>query len=387
MNIISERRLVLILAALSAITPLAIDMYLPAINNMAEVLSTTNEQVSISVSVFFLGLALGQLFGGPISDAYGRFPMVFLGLSVFGVINIAILFVTQVEILWILRFLQAFGGGIATVNVSATVRDMFSGTESARVFSLIGSIGILAPLIAPSLGLLFMLIGNWQLIFAFLFIYSLIALFFYQKNFKGVYVKKENAKVTPIKNYVNVFTSGRPMLMILALIISSSGLYCVITSSSFMYTKYFGLSTPWYVFFFSLNIILMLIMVRVNIKFVRKFTPIKLLKTGIFLQVIFSIILMLAHKSTTVFLIAPLIAIYVSMQGLIFGNAISLILDNFPKISASANAVIGSLQYGAGALSGFIASHFSDGTLFPITTTLFVSSFIGATILFFSLKR
>ena len=385
-RVLSERKLVLILAALSALTPFAIDMYLPALNSMEEVFNETNAVLSISVSIYFLGLAFGQLFGGPISDAYGRYPMVIIGLSVFSLTSFLIIFTKNVEMLCVFRFIQAFGGGIATVNVAATVRDKFSGSESARIFSLIGSVSILAPLVAPALGLGVMFaFDDYRFIFIFLFAYSLFALFFYKKYFFSA-KKSDKRKITPIKNYTDVLTSKKPMLMIIALIICSSGLYSVITSSSFIFTKYFGLSNTWFVICFSLNIIMLLIVVKFNIRLVKFRSPLKLLKFGVLAQLFFGTILLLVCKTTNVFLFAPFLALYVGMQGFIFGNAVSLILDKFPHISASANAIIDSFQYSAGAISGFIVSHINDGTLFPIALVLMLSSLIGVLILFVSLK-
>lgn len=383
---ITEKQLVFILASLSAITPLAIDMYLPALKSMESIFQVDNARLSISISVYFLGLAFGQLFGGPISDAYGRYPMVIGGLGIFCLTNLFIIFTTNVEILWLLRFVQAFGGGIAVVNVAATVRDMFSGSESARIFSLIGSITILAPLVAPALGLgIVYFFGDYRVIFGILFVYSLLSLYFYKKYFK-ISIKKERTKATPIKNYIDVFKNKQPMFMILALVIGSSGLYGVITSSSFIYTTYFQLSPLWFVIFFSLNISVMLIAVKLNIRLVKFRSPLKLLKFGMLSQLFFGIVLILIHKTTNVYLFAPLLALYVGVQGFIFGNAISIILDKFPHISASANAVIGSLQYGAGALSGFLVSHFNDKTLFPITVVLMLSALFSVSLLFISLR-
>jgi len=106
-----------------------------------------------SVSAFFFfGMAMGQLFGGPISDAYGRRPMVIIGLILFGISSLLLSFTDHIELFWILRAIQSFGGGIATVNVSATVRDMFEGKESARIFSMIAMVMLMAPLLAPTMG-------------------------------------------------------------------------------------------------------------------------------------------------------------------------------------------------------------------------------------------
>ncbi|MDR3346309.1 MAG: multidrug effflux MFS transporter [Campylobacteraceae bacterium] len=387
MNVISERRLVFILAALSAITPLAIDMYLPVISNMSKALGVSESQVSISISIFFLGLALGQLVGGPVSDAYGRKPMVIAGLALFCVNSFAIVFVDDVYLLWFFRFLQAFGGGVATVNVSATVRDMFSGKDSARIFSMIGSISILAPLVAPALGLgVISLFQRWESIFLILGVYSLTALYFYKQNVK-IPPKSEKTKITPIKNYLEILTTPKPMLMITALVISSSGMYALLTFSSVMYEKYLGLSKLMFILCFSMNIITLMLTSRINMRLVRSISPLKILKCGVSAQALIGIVLFLLRDSTNPYILAPLISLFIGMLGFIFGNALSLILDYFPNISGSANAIIGVLQYSVGALAGVLVGLFNDGTLFALMCVIMCSSLIASAILIFGAKR
>ncbi|MDR0408627.1 MAG: multidrug effflux MFS transporter [Campylobacteraceae bacterium] len=387
MKVLTERRLVFTLAALSAITPLAIDMYLPAISSMSESLNVSEPQVAISISIFFLGLAAGQLFGGPISDAYGRRPMVIMGLGLFCLSSIFIIFTNDIHVLWILRFVQAFGGGVATVNVAASVRDIFSGNESARIFSMIGSITILAPLVAPALGLVVIsLFKRWEAIFVILSIYSLFALYFYAKCFKAANVK-DKRKITPIRNYIDILATAKPMIIMTALVISSSGLYALLASSSIVYINYFGLSKFMFVVCFSMNISVMMITSKINARLVRKFSAMKLLRFGVKTQVFIAVILMILHESANVFIIAPLLALFIGMLGFIFGNAISIILEYFPKTSASANAVVGVLQYSVGAAAGLLASLFDDGTLFSLILIITLSSLIGAIILLVGAKH
>ncbi|MDR2789755.1 MAG: multidrug effflux MFS transporter [Campylobacteraceae bacterium] len=387
MKALTERQLVFILAALSAITPLAIDMYLPAINAMSSSLNVPEPQVAISISIFFLGLAAGQLFGGPISDAYGRRPIVIIGLVLFCLGSIGIIFINDVRILWVLRFVQAFGGGFATVNVAAVVRDMFSGNESARIFSMIGSITVIAPLVAPALGFVIIsLFEIWEAIFVVLAAYSFFALFFYIRYFKTQNIV-EKRKVTPIKNYIEVLTTPKPMIIMTALVISSSGLYALLASASIVYMSYFGLSKFMFVVCFFMNISVMIITSKINAKIVRRFSPLKLLRFGIKMQVLIAVALMILHESGGIFIIAPLIALFTGMLGFIFGNAISIILEYFPKISASANALLGVLQYSVGAAAGLLVSLFDDGTLFPLIFIITLSSCIGAAILLVGTKR
>ena len=375
---LTERQIVLTLAALSAVTPLAIDMYLPAFPAIATELHTSIPNVEFSLSLYFFGMAMGQLFGGPISDAYGRRPMVIIGLIVFGLSSLLLSITPQIETFWILRALQSFGGGIATVNVSATVRDMFDGKESARIFSLIGMVMLMAPLLAPSLGSLVLHFFEWEIIFILLALYTLFALGYYLFRFPSV--KQKRSKITPIQNYKTVLSHKLAMIFIISQILCSSGMYTFITSSSFIYMEHFQVSPSNFALFFGANVLMIMILGRLNAWLVKRKEPLSLLRFGMCAQAILGILLFV-FRNENLYLLFPLIGLYVGTLGFIFSNSISLTLEFFPTISASANAIIGVLQYSVGALMGFIASSLHDGTLLTITGVMMVVSLCGTTLL------
>ncbi|MBP1681876.1 MAG: major facilitator superfamily protein, family [Proteobacteria bacterium] len=375
---LTERQIVLTLAALSAVTPLAIDMYLPSFPAIATDLHTSIPNVEFSLSLYFFGMAMGQLFGGPISDAYGRRPMVIIGLIVFGLSSFMLSITPQIETFWILRALQSFGGGIATVNVSATVRDMFDGKESARIFSLIGMVMLMAPLLAPSLGSLVLHFFEWEIIFVLLALYTLFALGYYLFRFPSV--KQKRTKITPIQNYKIVLSHKLAMIFIISQILSSSGMYTFITSSSFIYMEHFHISPSKFALFFGANVLMIMIFGRLNAWLVKRIEPLSLLRFGMSVQAVLGILLFV-FRNESLYLLFPLIGLYVGTLGFIFSNSISLTLEFFPTISASANAIIGVLQYSVGALMGFIASSMHDGTLFPITGVMMMVSLCGTTLL------
>ena len=376
---LTERQIVLTLASLSAITPLAIDMYLPAFPAIALHLHTTIPNVEFSLSLYFLSMAIGQLFGGPISDAYGRRPMVAIGLILFGISSFMLSIVNSIEMLWVLRVIQAFGGGIATVNVSATVRGMFQGKDSARVFSLIAMVMLMAPLLAPTLGSFVLKFFKWEAIFIFLGVYTLFALAFYLFRFPPV--KQIRTKITPIQNYKKVFTHKLAMVFIVSQIFCTSGMYTFITSSSFIYMEHFHVTATQFSLFFGLNVLMMMMFGRFNAWIVKYKDPFVMLRIGISLQALFGVFLFLM-RDADIYYIFPLIGLYMGVLGFIFSNSISLTLEFFPTISASANAIVGVLQYSMGSLMGFISSGFHDGTLFPITGVMMTVSLLGIAILF-----
>ncbi|QIR76035.1 multidrug effflux MFS transporter [Sulfurospirillum diekertiae] len=375
---LTERQIVLVLASLSAITPLAIDMYLPSFPAIATDLHTSIPNVEFSLSLYFFGMAMGQLLGGPISDAYGRRPMVMIGLIVFGMSSLLLSITNQIEIFWILRALQSFGGGVATVNVSATVRDMFNGKESARIFSLIAMVMLMAPLLAPTLGALVLKFFEWEAIFLILGFYTLFALIFYLFRFPAT--KQIRTKITPIQNYKTVLSHKLAMVFIVSQILCTSGMYTFITSSSFVYMEHFHVSASRFSLFFGINVLMMMIFGRLNVWVVKRKDPLQLLRFGVIVQAIVGIMLFVL-RDAGLFVIFPLVGLYVGILGFVFGNSVSLTLEFFPSISASANAIIGVLQYSVGALMGFIASSLHDGTLLPIMGVMMVVSLCGATLL------
>ena len=375
---LTERQIVLTLAALSAITPFAIDMYLPAFPSIATELQTTIPNVEFSLSIYFFGMAMGQLFGGPISDAYGRRPMIIIGLIVFGLSSVMLAITPYIEMFWVLRALQSFGGGIATVNVSAIVRDMFEGKESARIFSLIAMVMLMAPLLAPTLGSLVLKFFEWEVIFVLIALYTLFALSFYLFRFPSV--KQKRVKITPIQNYKTVISHKTAMVFIVSQILCSSGLYTFITSSSFIYMEHFHISATQFSLFFGLNVLMIMFFGRLNAALVKRKEPLHLLRLGVMMQAFFGG-MMFVLNDQSLYVLFPLFGLYVGMLGFIFSNAVSLTLEFFPTISASANAIIGVLQYSVGALMGFIASTLHDGTLFPITGVMMLVSLCGTILL------
>lgn len=381
----SERRMVLILASLAAITPLAIDMYLPALPRISVSFGVPISQVQLSLSLYFFGMALGQLIGGPISDAYGRRPVITVGLALFALSSLALCFAPSIELFWVLRAIQSIGGGFTTVNVSATVRDHFSGKEGARILSLIASVMLIAPLIAPMLGSFILHLMPWEAIFALLSLYACVALWIYRASFEER--RRDKEKITPLKNYLEVLRHPHAMPLIVAMVLATSGMYTFITTSSFIYMEHFNVSPFAFSFCFGSNVLMMMLFGRLNARLVKRFEPLSLLRFGMLSQALLGMALFGLHVTGSLWIVLPIIGLYIGVLGFVFSNAISLVLEFFPRISASASAIIGVLQYSVGAFMGFVASALHDGTLFPITLVMMGVSLGGVTLLLVSTRH
>jgi DHA1 family bicyclomycin/chloramphenicol resistance-like MFS transporter len=165
--------LIVTLGALTAITPLSIDMYLPGFPAIARDLQADIAQVTLSLTSFFIGIAVGQLLLGPISDRYGRKKPLITGLALYVLASLGCMVAHSVHALIALRFVQALGGCAGMVTTRAMVRDLFSGSEIAKVFSMLMLVMGAAPIIAPTVGGLLTTTLGWRYIFFALTMISL----------------------------------------------------------------------------------------------------------------------------------------------------------------------------------------------------------------------
>jgi len=355
--------LVVILAALTSVTPLAIDTYLPSMPEIARFLHVGIEKIEMTISIFLLFFALGQLVGGVLSDRIGRRMTALIGLAFFAAADFALYTTTTLEELYLFRALQAFSGGLAIVNSSAVVRDLFHGKEAAKVFSTIASITMIAPMIAPALGSVIITYFSWNYVFLFLGIYSstvFIILFLYLPETGS----KTHTQIA--EAYKRVLTHKEALGFILALSFSFSGMFIFIEKSSFIYMEYFHASKQLFPFLFGANVLVMILLTRLNIKMVRAYEPKSILSIGMLIQFIAGITLYFLSYSPNILAVFCAMTIYVGVLGLIFGNGIALALEFFKNDSGVANSVIGVSEFTIAGSIGFIASTIHTGALTPI---------------------
>lgn len=378
---LNSRRVALLVAANTALAPFAIDAYLPAMAALADTIQESIHRTELSISIFLLGFALGQLFFGPLSDRLGRKPVLTGGLSVFAVASLALTQVESLDTLLLLRFIQALGGGACVVNSAAIVRDCFQGREAAKVMSTMAMIMMLAPLVAPSVGSALLHAVDWWLIFVFLAVYALFLLWLL-----GTKLPETRDMSLPVasprqvlRNYASILKHREGMGYICAVASSFAGLFAFITASPFLYLEYFSLSPALYPFVFGANVVVIALSNRVNIYLLKTRTPQQNLRLGLFIQLLAACALVLAtmlglHSLPVVVI---LVMCFTGMIGLITPNSISSLLDHFGHISATATALLGGIQFSCGALAGMMVGYFEVENMWPMVLTMLVASLGG----------
>ncbi len=375
-------RLAVMLAALVATSPFAIDTYLPALPAMAEDYATSIDRIQISISLYLLGFAFGQIIGGPISDSIGRKPVAITGLVIYLIACAATIFSNSVEQLLVLRFIQAVGGGGATVITAAIVRDLYSGKDTVRMLSLISIIMMAAPLIAPGVGTLMLIFSGWRSIFVLLLAYASMVLLMLIMYMPETRLKESRVKASGVtgilRSYGKVFNHRRAMGYILSVAFCFANLFTFLTASSFVYLEFFEIPTRIYPVLFGINVLALMVVNRINVYFLNFYEPEQLLRIGLGLQLVGSIGLFISCTviQPDLFSVCLFILISICSLGLITANAVSCCLVYFPDYSGTANAVIGMLNASFGAMGGLLLSSMHDGTLIPLAVIM-----LGATLM------
>lgn len=371
---INHLYLIILISILSSVAPMGVDTYLPSIPEIAKYFDVNIHKVELSLSIFLIGFAIGQIFGGPISDRYGRRVGSIVGLLGYALFSFLIIFSSSIYELWIYRFLEAFFGGITVVNATAAVRDRFSGQEAAKVFSLIGMVRSLAPLLAPVFGAAIIHFFPWEGIFVFLTIYALIVAFFIYKDLPESFTyTKQNI----IESYKLVLTHKKAMKAMLVLAISFGAFFIIIAKTSYIYIEYFGIKTDYFPLFFGINFIILIAMIKVNINLLKTYEAKNIAKYATLIQFCVGIIFLLIHKDMNLILTVIIIASYMSMMAFIFGNCMSLAIEHFSKNAGVASGVIGVLQFGLGALISSVALNFDNNGFFVIAFSITFLSIIS----------
>jgi DHA1 family bicyclomycin/chloramphenicol resistance-like MFS transporter len=387
---LSLKLLLPLLASILSISPLAVDMYLPAMPTLAEHLNTPITMVQNSLSVYLLGYALGLILFGPMADKYPRRVLVILGISGFCLASILLTIVINIEQFLTVRFFQAFISSAATVVVPGAVREYY-GKDTAKGLSYVSMIMMLAPMIAPSIGSILLLAHSWQLIFYFLTAYSLLVLILVMKYLPNRLAEptlkdqikasstesKPNiakTKLSFIQRYKTVLSNRQARLDIISSMMIALAFFSYITAIPFVYLTVFSVSEYSFSILFALNVLALMAAHFTNTRLVIRKGSRLMLRFGLSIAFVSAITLVLVNimalpLAFTVVAIFPLMA-GISMVAV---NTDALILTKFPEHSGTVTAVIGTLRWGIGALAGPILALFYDGSAIPFSLLMFIS--------------
>jgi len=384
--------LVLTLALQSAVPPFATDMYTPAFPQVTADLATSASLVGLTLTTFFLGMALGQLLGGPLSDQRGRrMPMIVGGLiCTLGAVGCAL--APSIGFLVASRIVQGFGGGLAAVVARAVVVDVAKGDLLAKVMSIMMAIGGLAPMVAPVVGGVVLTFGGtWRTVFWCLVGFGLLMMIT-----AIVLVPESLPRERRHGGGLRQFTSGLSQVLrirlfvgyMLTAVLSGFTMMAYIANSSYVLQEQKGLRPLPFALFFASTALAQVLLSVINARIVGRFQPRTLIGFGLTIST-----LAVAALTVGVFALdTPLLLtcagflVLMAVQGLIFGNASALAADQARQVAGAASAVLGVAQAVAMAVAAPLASSGGATTAVPMIWVMIVG-IVGSLFSFLVLAR
>jgi DHA1 family bicyclomycin/chloramphenicol resistance-like MFS transporter len=369
------------LALLAAVAPLSIDMYLPAFPRMAEEFGVSASAIQLTLTTFLVGLAIGNLVIGPLSDRFGRRPLLLVGTFVSIIATILCAWSPTVEWLTVFRFFQGFTGAAGVVLSRAVISDRARGAAAARLFSLLVLVNGVAPVIAPLLGGAVIGLTGWRGVFwalAGVSVLMFVGVLALLPESHPAELRSTGGLSAMIADAREVLSNRRFLGYAGAFAFGFGVMFAYISASPFVLQEVHGLSTTWYSLAFTANALGIVVTSGANAKLVDRVRPEALLRIGLVAMVAFSALLVV-DAVVGPYLWATLVLLWfaVASLGLVIANATTLALGEARRAAGTGSAVMGAVQFGLAAVISPLVGVGGEGTAVPMAVTMLVSAIIG----------
>lgn len=341
------------LAGLSAFAPVTTDLYLPALPRLGRDLGVTAASVEVTLTMCVVGIAVGQLLVGPLSDTLGRRRPLIAGLVLFIASSLGCAAAPSIAVLDVLRLLQGISGATGIVIARAMVRDMYSGVEAARLYATLGAIIPLAPILAPTVGGAILLVTSWRGIFAVqagvgLVLLAAAALITHETLDPAA--RHPGSVRGALATYRDLLHSPRYSRVVAAGSLGFAAFFAYISASSFVYQDVLGFSAQAFGLLFAVNGIGLLATNVVNARLVRSVDPERLLRVGLATIAVAGVLTAAAAiAGLGASALLPLMFAIVCSMGLIMSNSIAVSMALESHRAGSAAALFGASQFFIGA--------------------------------------
>ncbi|MCP5150254.1 MAG: Bcr/CflA family multidrug efflux MFS transporter [Ectothiorhodospiraceae bacterium] len=364
-------RLLVVLAAISGLGAISIDMYLPALPSIAERLSAEPAQVQLTLGAFFIAYGVGQLLYGPLSDRTGRRPVMVGGVVLYIVGSAACALASGVGMLIAARVLQALGASAGVVVARAAVRDLYEGDAAARAMSMLISVFAVVPLVAPVVGGYVLVWSGWRAIFWVLLGFGALCLVAVVAAVPESLPRSMRARGgigATLGTYVEILRHRRALGSLIAGGAVFGGMFAYISGTPFVYIDLFGVAPQHYGFLFGINVLGIIASSQANARLVMRHGSDRLLRIGVHSAAGAGVALAVVTTADVGGLPAIVVCLFffVGMIGFVGANAVAGALRDFPRAAGAAAALFGGLQFGIGALAASLVGTLHDGTARPM---------------------
>ncbi|MCU4414782.1 multidrug effflux MFS transporter [Acinetobacter sp. WU_MDCI_Axc73] len=350
---------IMLLALLTALGPLSIDMYLPALPQMAKDFGVSTQMMANTLPAYFFGLAIGQLLYGPISDRIGRKKPLYVGLSLYAIASLLCIFASSEWSLIALRVVQALGGCVGVVIARAAIRDRLDVQGSAQAFSSMMIVMGIAPIAAPTFGAWILYFFNWHAIFVFLSIVGCICIFCVHFFFEETLQPARRLKLSfnqILTLYADILKDKSFRLPMLVGCLTGGALFSYISSASPVFMDMYGLNQQQFAYAFGFNAMGIIILSSINKRLVTRLSTIQRLKLGGTIQFTGAVIVLISGFLPHASLVIVMVGLFFTVSGLGFTgpNAMALAMSEQGARAGTASAIMGSMQFAVGLFGGLM---------------------------------
>lgn len=368
-------RLILLLGALAACGPLATDMYLPSLPNIARAFDVPAAAAAATLTSFMAGFSIGMLLYGPVSDAYGRRPVLLGGIALFTVASVACWLSFSIGELIVLRFLQALGAGAASVLSRAIARDAHEPSDAAKVLSMVAIVTAIGPLLAPLIGGQLLLLGGWRVVFVALTLFGLVCAVAAYIGVPETWPADKRESSAVLRSFAAYGRLLRDPLVwghLLCGGMAFAAMFTYISATPFVYIEYFHVSPQHYGLFFGANIIGIMIGNFLNTRLVGRLGALRMVSTASTVSAVASIFVALMCLTGWGGLWSIVFGLFfvVGVVGVLGANSATDLMYRYPKNAGAAAAVFGAAQLGLGALASAVVVRFPGVSPFGMGVTI-----------------
>jgi DHA1 family bicyclomycin/chloramphenicol resistance-like MFS transporter len=376
---------VLLLGSLIALGPLSIDLYLPALPELTDDLSASPSSVQLTLTGILVGLGLGQLVIGPLTDVYGRRRPLLAGIAVSVASSLLCAVAPTIVVLDVLRVLQGFGAAAASVVAMAVVRDLFTGRAAAAVISRLVMVMGLAPVLAPSLGSAVLEVGSWRTVFVVLaglgVLLGALAALALKETLPAERRAAPGLRAT-MRGYGELLRDPSLVGFMLVASLTMAAVFAYVSGASFVLQDGFGLDGRTFGLLFGIGAVGLIVSSQVNVVLLRTFTPGAILSSALTAASFAGLVLLFCAVTGTGGLLGIMVPIWVvlAMVALCGPNATALALADHGERAGSAAALLGAGQFAVGAIIAPLTGLGEAGSAVPMAATI-AGSLLAAAVL------
>ncbi|UZE49000.1 multidrug effflux MFS transporter [Rhodopseudomonas sp. P2A-2r] len=376
----SSTVILIVLGMLSAFAPMATDLYLPGFHLLAVSFGVGDDSIQNTLSVFFLGLAVGQAFYGPLIDRWGRRLPLLVGIGLYVAMTIVCLGTSDIHVFTVARFLQAVGGCAGMIVGRAIVNDLFEERDSAKALSLLMIVMTVGPIVAPTIGGLILAVANWRFLFVLILLFGLacgaLTIVFLPET-----LPKEKRKTSGLGSAFSDYWRllRCPAFLVPTLVggLAQASLFAFIGGSSFVFIQKYGVSEQTFGYLFGAISFGLIVAAQANRMMLEWWNTRTLLSWSLAFNLVSGLVLLSVAATGHLFWLVAALWVTMASVAVIGSNSAAVAMTEAGVESGSGSALIGVLQFGLAFAASSVVAALQNGTAYPMTGVIFACGLLA----------